>query len=238
MRGIPSQAESDSLLALIQHVRDALSLQNKTRSTKLPVPNIIPFLHSELGAPLPLHVSLSRTLQIRTEDREAFLETLKSCVRRAAVRSFRFSFSSLKWVPNFERNRWFLVLGIEKPAKNELNKLLGACNGAAGKCGHPGLYVGGVGDGPMETETLPIKEDQADARQHAGVEETDWSDRFHVSIAWNLEEPHPEWVSLVKSVNLDEHVRSLEASFDAVKVRVGNVVHGIDLRSRSTGRMM
>jgi hypothetical protein len=180
----------------------------------------------------------SRTLQIRTEGREAFLETLKSCVRRAAVRSFHFGFSSLKWVPNFERNRWFLVLSIERPAKNELNELLSACNDAAGKCGHPGLYAGGVGDGPMETETLPIREDQVDARQHVGVEETDWSDRFHVSVAWNLEEPHPDWVSLVKSVNLDEHVRSPEASFDAVKARVGNVVHSIDLRCRSAGRIM
>lgn len=253
MRGIPSQVESDSLLALIQHVRDALSLQNKTRSTKLPVPNIIPFLHSELGAPLPLHVSLSRTLQIKTEAREAFLETLRSCIRKTAVRSFQFSFNSLKWVPNFERNRWFLVLSIEKPAQNELNKLLSACNDAAGKCGHPGLYVGGVGDGPTEDETLPIlysrkerggqghsdqMQKQADARPQSQSEKTDQSDRFHVSIAWNLEEPHPEWISLVKSINVGEYVRSPQASFDAVKARVGNMVHSIDLRIRNTGRIV
>ncbi|KAH7408356.1 U6 snRNA phosphodiesterase Usb1 [Phaeosphaeria sp. MPI-PUGE-AT-0046c] len=235
---IPSQAESDTLLALIQHVRDALSLQNKARSTKLPLPNIKPFLHSELGAPLPLHVSLSRTLQIKTEDRETFLETLKSCIRKVAVRSFQVNFHSLKWVPNFERNRWFLVLSIEKPAKNELNNLLGACNEAARKCGHPGLYVGGVGDGPMEEESLPEKQhEQTDARRHSERKETDWSDRFHVSIAWNLEEPHDDWVSLVKSMKMGEYVPSLQAFFDAAKARVGNAVHSIDLRTRNTGRV-
>jgi hypothetical protein len=210
MRGNPSQSESDNLHDLIKHVRDTLDIENKKRAKKHPLPKIIPFLQSELGAPLPLHVSLSRTLQIKTEDREHFLETLKSCLRKAAVSSFNFKFNGLKWVPNFERNRWFLVLSIEKPAQNEFNRLLRACNAATGRCGHPGLYVGGHGDGPMENNT---KRDEVKRQksQHIEGADTDLSDRFHISIAWNLEEPEPEWVSLVKAIDVGKHFEPPEA---------------------------
>jgi hypothetical protein len=235
MRGIPSQSESDNLHDLIRHVRDTLVIENKKRATKFPLPKIIPFLHSELGAPLPLHVSLSRTLQIKTEDREHFLETLKSCLRKAAIISFNFRFHGLKWVSNFERNRWFLVLSIEKPAQNELNRLLSACNEATGKCGYPGLYVGGYGDGPMEDST---KHDEVKRQksQHNEGENTDLSDRFHVSIAWNLEEPDPEWVSSVKAIDVGKHIKPPEASFDVVKARIGNVVHNLDLKIARSSR--
>jgi hypothetical protein len=239
MRGNPSQSESDDLHDLIKHVRDTLDIENKKRAKKHALPKIIPFLQSELGAPLPLHVSLSRTLQIKTESREHFLETLKSCLRKAGVSSFNFKFHGLKWVPNFERNRWFLVLSIEKPAQNELNRLLSACNEASGKCGHPGLYIGGHGDGPMEINTKD-NEVKRQKSQHIEGENTDLSDRFHVSIAWNLEEPDPEWVSLVKAIDVGKHIKPPEALFDVVKARIGNIVHNLDLkpaRSRRTSKI-
>ena len=154
-----------------------------------------------------------------------FLGTLNSSLRRAAVQAFNFDFRGLKWVPNFERNRWFLVLGIKKPARDELNRLLSACNEAAQKSGHPALYSGGKGDGPMETNSPT-------ADPHLEHDRTDRSENFHVSIAWNLTEPRPEWISLVQSVNVNRHVRSPQAFFDVVKARVGNVVHNFDLSTR------
>jgi hypothetical protein len=218
---------------LIQTIKVSIEDENKKRARPLPVPDIIPSLLSELGAPLPLHVSLSRTLQIKTDDRETFLETLNSSLRRASVQAFHFDFRGLKWVSNFERNRWFLVLGIKKPAHDELNKLLNASNEAVQRCGHSALYSGGKGDGPMEAN-LPI------ASPQAGNDKTDRSENFHVSIAWNLAEPDPEWISLVQSMGVDEHIRSPQASFDVVKARVGNVVHNFDLGRRGnslgTGR--
>ncbi|KAH7076435.1 U6 snRNA phosphodiesterase Usb1 [Paraphoma chrysanthemicola] len=227
---IPSQAEFNSLHKLIQHVRDAINQNNNTRSKKLVVPKIVPSLESELGAPLPLHVSLSRTLQIQTEDRDHFLDTLKSSLRKAAVSAFPITFAGLKWVPNFQRNRWFLVLGIERSAPNELNRLLDACNETAKRCGHPSLYIGGPGDGPMESET----EDEARKRRKTEVPEAiDRSDRFHVSIAWNLEEPDEDWISLVKAIKVDECIGLPEAAFDAVKAKVGNAVHDINLNTRN-----
>jgi hypothetical protein len=237
MRGIPSNPESSTLHELIQHVRDTLEAQNKKRAKKLSVPSIIPSLQSELGVPVPLHISLSRTLQIPTEDREDFVNTLRSCLRKAAVGSFRFKFSSLKWVPNYERNRWFLVLSIEKPAQNELNALLNACNNAAEKCGRPGLYVGGRGDGPMDDDAGHEGSKRRKSEQSEG-EHNDYSDRFHITIAWNLEEPDPEWTSLIKTIDVSKYIQSPQASFDAVKVRVGNVVHNIALERGTKGSII
>ncbi|KAL5121304.1 poly(U)-specific 3'-to-5' RNA exonuclease [Pleosporales sp. CAS-2024a] len=232
----PSQPESDSLHGLIRHVRDTVHLQNKEHPNKLPVPKLIPSLQSELGAPLPLHISLSRTLQLKTEDRAAYLDTLKVCLRKAAVPSFAFDFHCLKWVPNFQRNRWFLVLGIRKPAQNELNRLLGACNDAAAKCGHPGLYVGGYGDGPMEQANTSNGSEQLKAPNNDDGESTDYSHRFHVSIAWNLEEPAPEWIDLVKNITVSEHIKAPQSPIGAVKARIGNMVHSIELGAARSGR--
>ncbi|KAF1360461.1 hypothetical protein EJ07DRAFT_165115 [Lizonia empirigonia] len=223
---VPSQTESDILHGMIRNIKDCLKDENKKRSKPLAVPDIVPSLQSELGAPLPLHVSLSRTLQIKTEDREAFLENLKGSLRRAAVQAFHLDFLGLKWVPNFERNRWFLVLGIKKPTHDELNRLLSACNNAAQKSGHPALYSGGRGDGPMETNSPT-------AGPQVRHDKPDRSENFHISIAWNLTEPDPEWVSLVQRIDVTRYVCSPRATFDVVKTRVGNVVHNFDLGIRT-----
>jgi hypothetical protein len=215
-------------------VRESIALENAKRTKKLPVPEILPSLQSELGTPLPLHVSLSRTLQIKTDDREPFLKALSVAVRRSVVRAFGFEFQNLKWVPNFERNRWFLVLGIKKPGLNQLNRLLQACNDATQYSGHPGLYTGGVGDGPKESH------DSNDGPKRRKVDKNepqsqDYSQYFHVSIAWNLAEPDPEWVTLVQDIDASKLIRAPEAAFDAVKVKIGNTVHNIPLASKRGG---
>jgi hypothetical protein len=176
-------------------------------------------------------VSLSRTLQIKTDHREKFLETLDSSLRRTAVHAFDFEFRNLKWVSNFERNRWFLVLGIEKPAQNELNRILIACNKAAKISGYPALYSGGQGDGPMESNTPTDRLKKSQDAQ----DEIDCTDYFHISLAWNLTEPDPEWVSLVQNIDVRKHIQSPEASFDVVKARVGNVVHNFGLGANRSG---
>lgn len=219
---------------LINHVQDVIKRHSKSRSKNFSAPNIIPSLQSELGASLPLHVSLSRTLQIRTEDREDFLETLRSHLRRAAVPSFDSSFKSLKWVPNFERNRWFLVLDIAKPERDELNRLLNACNNATTSRGHSGLYVGGHGDGPMEDNCKDNERKRRKGQKYA-LEDTDRSNRFHISIAWNLEEPDPDIVSDIHGIDVRKFVQSPRDTFDVVKVRIGNVVHNIELKK--TGKL-
>ncbi|KAF2705176.1 hypothetical protein K504DRAFT_484547 [Pleomassaria siparia CBS 279.74] len=228
---VPLHAESQALFTLIQSIQETIVRANKTRQKPLPVPDITPSLRSPLGAPLPLHVSLSRTLQIKTDDRENFVETLTSSLSKAAIRPFNIRFGTLKWVSNYQRNRWFLVLGIAKPAQDELNGLLNACNNATEKCGHPGLYTGGNGDGPMPDNKA---RDCATKRndQNTADDSLDRTENFHVSIAWNLGEPDPEWIALLGTIDLTKHLQAPEAPFDAVKVKVGNVVHNIELSAR------
>jgi hypothetical protein len=236
---VPSQTESQELYDLLDNVREAIERANHSRRKPLPVPDITPSLRSSLGATLPLHVSLSRTLQIKTDDRDAFLETLSSSMRKAAVRPFHIRFSRLTWVPNYERNRWFLVLAIEKPAQDELNRLLEASNEAAEKCGHPGLYTGGAGDGPTGDNTSNNKPRKRRASPQGLNDKTgsrtslDCTDNFHVSIAWNLVEPDPEWLTLVRSIDVANYAGLAMRSFDAVKAKIGNTVHNIELASRS-----
>ncbi|KAF2281195.1 uncharacterized protein EI97DRAFT_367191 [Westerdykella ornata] len=237
---IPSQTESEQLHQLIETVKEAIEKLNKERIKPLPIPDITPSLRSPLGASLPLHISLSRTLHIKTDDREAFLETLRGRIRKSSVHPFEIRFANLKWVPNYERNRWFLLLGIEKPPGDELNRLLEACNAACSDYRYPELYVGGKGDGPMEDD---INEDGSRAKRRRmssttkpnGSKEasvpmsTDRSEYFHISIAWNLVEPAPEYVELVRDIAIAETVQVPPISFTAVKARIGNTVHNIRL---------
>ncbi|KAF1997668.1 hypothetical protein P154DRAFT_440761 [Amniculicola lignicola CBS 123094] len=232
---IPLQTEADELTNLINAVRSAVEDANKGLRAKLPVPKIVSSLRSEFDAPLPLHISLSRTLQIRTDDRDNFLETLNNCLQKAAIKTFPVEFAELKWVPNYQRNRWFLVLSTAKPPDDELNRLLNACNEAARRCGHPGLYTGGDGDGPMEGNTPRAavkKQKLATRRSRAEKEQIDRTAMFHITIAWNLEEPAPEWLTLLDSINLHDLVKPPKAPFDVVKAKIGNVVHNIELGAR------
>ena len=216
---------------------------NSRLDKALPIPEIHSSLLSDLGTLVPLHVSLSRTLQIRTEDRDAFLDTLTASLRRAAVRPFNVRFTALKWVSNYERNRWFLVLGMEKPAQDELNRLLHSCNDAAQECGHAPLYIGGRGDGPMEAKLHSDVANEKPKRQKSVPTKEadvalDRTQNYHVSIAWNLEEPAPEWIALVQSIDVSKFVTSPQASFESVKAKIGNAVTNIalDPRKANLGR--
>ena len=60
---------------------------------------------------------------------------------RAHHYRFEVAFSSLDWVPNFEKNRWFLVLRVKVPENNGLNKLLHVSNTVVQEYGQAPLYV-------------------------------------------------------------------------------------------------
>lgn len=210
---------------------------NEDGNKPLPLPDIIPSLLSPLGTPLPLHVSLSRTLQVKTDDRHVFLETLTTSLRESMVKPFSLRFSHLKWVPNFARNRWFLILVSRKPPQNELNRLLDSCNRAARQTGHPGLYLGGIGDGPMRRKAS-YSQSQKSAKEFPNgtpANGLDRSDHFHVSVAWNLAEPDAALIELVDNLDVSEYVAKLEPVFDAIKVKIGNNVHRVELGCKNAG---
>lgn len=237
---MPSQSESQSLHSLIKHVQQSIERENNTRHKPLAVPDITTSLLSPLGAALPLHVSLSRTLQIKTDVRHAFVESLASSLRNAAVRPFTAQFTRLKWVPNFDQTRWFLVLGLQKPTHDEFNRLLNACNEAAHRCGHSGLYQGGKGDGPMEDCSSRSSAEKTRAQEGSNICDghprcVDNTDRFHISIAWNLVQPDPAWIALVTNIDVTSVVGPIEIAFDVVKAKVGNTINNIALGARKSG---
>jgi len=59
------------------------------RDQKLPTNadcEIHSFLTSDLGAPLPLHVSLSRAIGFATEHKDAFVESLQHGIMASGIR--------------------------------------------------------------------------------------------------------------------------------------------------------
>ena len=67
---------------------------------------------------------------------------------------------------------------------------------------------------------------------------TDYTSNFHVSIAWNLVEPDPEWLTLVQSIDVADYAGPTMTSFDAVKAKIGNAVNNIDLSNRNSSLKM
>ncbi|KAF2766885.1 hypothetical protein EJ03DRAFT_255465, partial [Teratosphaeria nubilosa] len=160
-------------------------------------------LHSELGVPLPLHISLSRPLTLRTELRTAYLDQLKSSIKASGVRTFATKALNLRWHPNEMSTRWFLVLGLEKSTGNELPKLLAACNDVAAEFQQPLLYAEGGKEAAAEG-------------------------KFHISIGWSLDAD--DYVCGAENQSgLSDAVRDLELAFSEVKVRIGQDVSTIPL---------
>ncbi|KIW00992.1 uncharacterized protein PV09_07511 [Verruconis gallopava] len=183
-------------------------------------------LQSDLGAPLPLHVSLSRSLALHTDQREAFLSRVRGHVAAAAVRAFDVRFTKVAWYPNHERNRWFLSLGVRRPGADELNRLLGACNDACREMRQPELYVP-PRDEPENAQQGRSWRQEA-SRPRRRVDVPDCSEAFHVSLAWSLE---PQRLAGgLQEISPDE-LADLSTHFDCVKVKIGNTVSSLPLHA-------
>lgn len=198
-------------------------------------------LLTPLSTPAPLHVSLSRTLPLPTDSRAPFLDALATNLRRSSTRPFDARFDGLKWVPNFDRSRWFLVLGMRRPPNDELNRLLLAANQAAKRFGYPELYaddqqhgegVDMTGGWGAATITEDHKADEEDAKGFVNKKD-DRSNTFHVSLAWSLEPPPAELRELsgVEDISylMKQDVSQMSVRFDVVKVKVGNAIHALDI---------
>jgi len=69
--------------------------------------------------------------------KDVFLSALEQAIKSSAIRPFDVGFSSLGWVPNYEKTLWFLVLRASKPETDGLNKLLHVSNKVAAEFGQP-----------------------------------------------------------------------------------------------------
>ncbi|KAK7521777.1 hypothetical protein IWZ03DRAFT_357381 [Phyllosticta citriasiana] len=155
------------------------------------------------------------------------------------------SFSGLKWVPNCDRSRWFLVIGVRRPNGDAINRLLLASNQTAKAFGYPELYNQsakgnlGHGDGVDMSGSWGSAADAdqgTDGKSHKNglvAANDDRSHSFHVSLAWSLDAPPDQLLDISAEQHvtqwLDKEVSKLTVHFDTVKAKVGNAIHSIGL---------
>jgi hypothetical protein len=187
-------------------------------------------LTSELGVPLPLHISLSAALSLTTENKDTFLDVLTKPLKDSrGVTNFTTQLGSPLWAPNHNRSRWFLVLSALPPANDELNSLLRRCNETCEMFALPPLYKAAGGSGEKETvaaAAAPLTE-----RKRGEGKDRDFSDLFHFSIGWTLEEPSD---AIKEMANIDkvllEMARSIVVNVEEVKVKIGNIITSVPLQ--------
>ena len=239
---------------LIKSVEES-GLRGALRNSQ--IPQMHSLIVSDLKTPLPLHISLSSSLVLRTEEKDDFLQAISSVLVGCTIdprrnlessdetcRCFSVNFSGVDWVANAERTRWFLALRVEKPGGNELNRLLGACNTVARARGLPTLYE------KSDSPTTPLRNTVKKRKMANGQAERDgtvdpqdnsmidFTDRFHFSIAWSLNAP----IGLSDAVSpaaaggpiLNETLK-LKASFNEVKVKIGNTVRSLPFSTPKCG---
>ncbi|RJE23328.1 hypothetical protein PHISCL_04314 [Aspergillus sclerotialis] len=176
-------------------------------------------LHSDLGAQLPLHISLSRPVVLRTEQRDSFAEIFAREIRDSHIRPFDVTLYDLDWVSNYEKTRWFLVLRVQTPKYDCLNRLLRISNRTLALFDQPPLY-----ESPTSIESkVPGRKHYADERP---VE--DCSHCFHISLAWTLTQPSSAAKARVANIDL-RRLRDFTVHFNTVKAKIGNNVSSIPL---------
>ena len=181
-------------------------------------------LRSELGAQLPLHISLSAPLVLKADQKSEFEEFVQGKIVESGVGRVEAFVQRLRWERNYDGTRWFLVLAVDAPANDELNRLLHACNESASEFSLPLLYAKNS-DKPTDSSLEEQKISKTVTRGR--------SDVFHISIAWQLSEPGAKKRAVLDHPNVAElGKRSLQ--FEVVKLKMGNVVKDIPLLKRST----
>ncbi|KAF4592150.1 U6 snRNA phosphodiesterase [Ophiocordyceps camponoti-floridani] len=167
------------------------------------------FLTSDLGAPLPLHISLSRPLSLRSADKDAFLDRLTQSIQTSGLGTFSVAPCGLAWYKSPDSDRTFFILRVAAAPKSnnpQLTTLLERSNATANLYGQPTLY------------------------QKTRGEAVDMA--FHVSIAWSFGLPGDE--ASVETLKLFQHndltdLSKMRIDVTAVKAKIGNVVTHIPL---------
>lgn len=214
---------SPSAVVLLEHIISHVSA-NTTSDGAIPhkETSIHTFLRSDLGALLPLHISLSAPLVLRTEQKSLFEDSLGAQLKRFRVSAFTVDVVGLDWVSNHDDSRYFLVLRLSRPVGDQLNKLLDVCNTSAREFALTELYPA------REKAHVP-------AEKRKAPEIPDSSGAFHISVAWTLQKP-AEGATWPLSPEIVDRFRGLEIRFDTLKVKMGNMVLDILLDKGDGGQ--
>ena len=119
------------------------------------------------------------------------------------------------------------MLAVARPAGNELNRLLNACNRTCENFNQPTLYATN-GDSP------PAKRQ----RRSSGTSSNDLPDRsdaFHFSLAWNLDGSTIDFKKRKRFADvskvMETSIAPLRVRILDVKLKVGNAIASIALQS-------
>ncbi|CAF9932558.1 MAG: poly(U)-specific 3'-to-5' RNA exonuclease [Alectoria fallacina] len=196
-------------------------------------------LRSELGAELPLHISLSRPITLLTHQREPFVDALTRAIIKTSLSPFEIAVRGLEWVVNYEKTRWFLVLKLERAPQNSLNKLLHLSNQTAVVFGQPQLYTdsmqssaGGqsrkrqAGNEGRSKETTGAAASSSISRSGPS-NDVDMSPSFHISIGWTLDAPTQGLRERLNATGID--FQAIKIDVNTVKAKIGNSITAISL---------
>ncbi|KOS21427.1 U6 snRNA phosphodiesterase [Escovopsis weberi] len=234
MTGHPSRGQHNLLARLIQRAAKRLDRHGA---------RLHDFLTSDLGAPLPLHISLSRPLALDTARKDDYLDEVSLGIKARNTGCFAVVPTALVWHQSPDSNRTFLVLRVasrearedlidppgkkenknnnKKKKNQELAALLAACNDVARRFDQPALYSSGAGDS---------------TGSGSGCVE----DAFHVSIGWTFGLASDDEAA-VEALELfgDDEFREMQAweiEVSGVKAKIGNVVTHVPLSSQQLSK--
>ncbi|KAB8077884.1 U6 snRNA phosphodiesterase Usb1 [Aspergillus leporis] len=210
-------------LAILSDVIE--QFERKLRKSNVEIHSL---LRSDLGAQLPLHISLSRPVVLRTEQKQSFLETFQSTIQDAHIQTFNIGTESLHCVSNYEKTRWFYVLRVKRPANDPLNHLLRLSNQSLALFGQPPLYEASPHIPDADAGSSGPVQQQRQNKANGRTESTDYSRCFHISVAWSLAEPSPDTRSRIANIDLRK-LGDLSIRFDCVKAKIGNNITSIPL---------
>ncbi|KAF4459343.1 snrna phosphodiesterase [Fusarium albosuccineum] len=212
----PSTTQHDLLTALMADIEELVSGEIELRN----------FLTSDLGSPLPLHISLSRPLSLTTGNKDEFLDKVTQSFNGSGIAPFVVRPRGLAWYRSPDSDRTFLILrvasglskaahdseGAVRPPNPELTALLTRSNIVATHFDQPTLYQSSTKD-PVGTA-------------------------FHISVGWTFDLPVDDLslktLRLFKQAKFAD-IRDWEISVAGIKVKIGNIVHHIGLKENSRG---
>ncbi|KFX88004.1 hypothetical protein V490_07898 [Pseudogymnoascus sp. VKM F-3557] len=221
----PNPTEHELLTSLVDSFRDHSRYGDEYEGDL----SIQSLLTSDLGSPLPLHISLSRPIGFSTATKDAFLSSLQTAISNSDIHPFPITFNGCDWASNYEGTRWFLALRVAKPLEDNLNKLLRVCNDTVQSHGQPPLYASAAVPDP-DTPAQSKLPTQSPSNSPSNTE--DKSSPFHISIAWALTAP-PRTSDTWQPPTAPEIAKLSSASTpimaSEIKAKIGNVVTSIPL---------
>lgn len=126
--------------------------------------------------------------------------------------SFRCQIDGLDWESNLDETRWFLVLRVSCSPEDSLNRLLQMSNSSVSTFNLPPLY-----------QEPACVDNGKEGKAENTPDVTDYSNCFHISIAWGLVEP-PVKLMPVSAMEPFTRLRTIHIPFNSVKIKIGNQI--------------